>query len=160
MNELSAYLHQFDEAWSHAYESFASAMEGVGEEAAFVQPAAYASEPLEAGWPAPGTIAWQLAHLTHCKRHYTQHFERVVSGAAELPEATPWTPLETLAELKAALEEAHTRERAALQALQPEHLDALAGNGMGFREFIAMVIRHDIWHASQIAVARRLIGAS
>ena len=157
MSELFAYLQQFDDAAGHAYESLADALEGVSEEQAFAQPTAYAHEEAEQGWPLPGSIAWQLAHLIHCKRHYTQHLERVLSGADELPTPTPWTPIDSLTELRVAWQATHDAQRAAMASLQPAHLDTIAGNGMSVREFLSMIIRHDIWHASQIAVARRLV---
>ncbi len=160
MSELRAFLQSFDDAAGHAYESLTYALDGLDPVSAFQQPAPYAQEEPEEGWPLPGSIAWQLAHLTHCKRYYTQHLERVLSGSDDAPVAQPWTPIETLAGLRAAWQESHDAERSAIARLGPEHLDTIAGNGMTVREFLSMIIRHDIWHASQIAVARRLLQAT
>ena len=132
-----------------------SALDGVTETEAHRQPPPYQSEPQEEGWPAPGTIAWQVAHLTHCKRHYTQHFGRAGRTDQEPVDSQPWKPIESFKDLLAALREAHLAQRAAIAALEPKHLEEVAGNGMTYREFLAMVIRHDTWHASQIAIARR-----
>jgi uncharacterized damage-inducible protein DinB len=154
MSEIAAYLRQFDDAWSHSYESVHYALGGVTEDEAFYQAPCYAAEEHEEGWPAPGTIAWQVAHLTHCKRHYTNYF--VQAGAPDRPEVESWTPVETFAEMRALLEAAHAAQRAEMAAFTDEQLDLTAGNGMPFREFLAMSIRHDTWHGAQIAVARRL----
>ena len=82
-------------------------VDGVTEEEAAWQAACYAADDREEGWPAPGTVAWQAAHVAHCKRYYTRILERV--GEADPPEAEPWTPLATYAEIRAALA-AHTNQ--------------------------------------------------
>lgn len=153
MSDVSIYLSLFDAAWGHAYESLQDALKGVSEAEAAYQAPCYSTEAREEGWPEPGTIAWQVAHLIHCKRHYTEHFLRAASGQAV--QETPWVPIESFADLCAALENAHGLQRQAIAALEPEWLERTAGNGMTYHEFLAMVIRHDTWHASQIAVARR-----
>ena len=154
MSEIAAYLHQLDQARSHAFESIDSALDGVGEDEAFWQAPCYAAEEREEGWPPPGSVAWQVAHLAHCKRYYAACFRQ--AGATERPPVTPWTPCETFAELRAALDAAHSEQRDAIASLGDDGLDLAAGNDMSFREFLAMCVRHDTWHASQIAVARRL----
>ena len=40
--------------------------------------------------------------------------------------------------------------------MEPEDLELRTGNDMSLSEFLRMMIRHDAWHASQIAVATRL----
>lgn len=154
MPELAAYLHQLDQAWAHAYESVTSALDGVTDDEAFWQAPCYVGEAREEGWPEPGTIAWQVAHLAHCKRHYAAHCRR--AGAGERPPVTPWEPRASFAGLRAALAAAHAEQREAIAGLGDEGLDLTAGNGMPFREFLAMCVRHDTWHAAQIAVGRRL----
>ena len=154
MSELAAFLRQFDDATSHAFESFDDVLHGVTEDEAFFQHAAYAAEEREEGWPPPGSVAWQVAHVAHCKRYYTEILRR--AGESDPPEVTPWTPVATFAELRSALASAHAAQRAAMEALGDDRLDVVAGNGMTFREFLSMTIRHDTWHAGQIAVARRL----
>ena len=56
----------------------------------------------------------------------------------------------------ALLRHAHARQREAIAALTDADLDGRVGSAMNVAEFIAMTVRHDVWHASQIAVARRL----
>jgi len=157
MTELAAYLAQFDAAWNHAYESYQSVTKGVTQAQAFEQPAAYAKESKDDGWPAPGSIAWQVAHLVDCKHHYTHCLEQVLAGEEKLPKPEMWDPTDQFSEILEAAETIHARQRAAMENLQPEHLDVIAGNQMTTREFLSMFIRHDTWHAAQIAVARRLI---
>ena len=154
MSELAAHLRHFDDATSHAFESIAAALDGVTEEEAFHQAPCYDGEEREDGWPAPGTIAWQVAHLAHCKRYYTEILRRV--GESERPGVVPWTPVETFAGLRTVLAEAHAAQREAIASFPEASLGEIAGNGMPFREFLSMITRHDTWHASQIAVARRL----
>ena len=154
MSELRAYLQAFDDAWAHAWESLESALDGVSEDVARYQHPAYAQEAREEGWPAPGSIAWQVAHVTHCKRHYTELIRGV--GQPGEPEVEAWTAISSFSGLLDALKAAHEAQRAAIQDLDEEHLDLRVREGVALREFLAMCIRHDTWHAAQIAVARRL----
>ena len=70
-----------------------------------------------------------------------------------MPARVPPADFET--EVKA-LRAAHTAQREALAALTAADLEMQAGNQMPMPEFLAMMIRHDSWHAAQAAVARRL----
>lgn len=152
---IALLVRQLDLASHDPFESIDSALDGVTEEQAFRIPVGYANEEREDGWPAPGTIAWQIAHVTHCKRHYTDCFRSMGKGA--IPPVRPWTEVTSLAELRALLEEAHREQLAALGALTDDQLDAEVRDGTSLAEFATMTIRHDAWHASQIAVARRLL---
>jgi hypothetical protein len=158
MSEIRVFLQQLDDAWGHAWESLQSVLGGVTEEEAFWQAEAYAGEAPEAGWPKPGTIAWHVAHVAHYKRYYTDIIRP--AGQEGRPEVRPWTPRPDLRSLRGALQDAHEAQRAAIADFPDDRLDVVAGNDMPFREFLAMCIRHDTWHASQIAVARRLYRAS
>lgn len=154
MSAVAQLLEAFDHAWSHEWESLRAALEGVGEEEACWQAEAYADEEPEAGWPRPGTIAWQVAHLAHCKRHYADVIR--ARAASEPPPVTPRTPLSSFDEERAALEAAHAAERAAIAALDDDELPAMACGKMPLGAFLAMATRHDTWHAAQIVVLRRL----
>ena len=57
---------------------------------------------------------------------------------------------------RAELDAAHNDQRAAIANLEDADLQKVVGNGMRMDEFLAMVIRHDTWHAGQTALARRL----
>jgi hypothetical protein len=95
-----------------------------------------------------------VAHIAHCKRHYAEVLtQRDRSGR---PPAPPRPPDLDWASERAELEAAHAAQRAAIAALTDADLEARVGDAMSVVEFVAMVTRHDAWHASQIAVARRL----
>ena len=153
MQGRAAYLQQLDDTWGHAYESLVSILEGVDEPEAYWQAPCYAAEAAEDGWPAPGTIAWQVAHLAHCKRYYT-----LVYPALDVPSpAVPARrPLASYADERAALDAAHAAQREAIAQVDDANLERKAGDNMPLGEFIAMTARHDAWHAGQIAVVRRL----
>jgi len=148
-------LRQFDDAFGHSFESLKSALEGVSEADAFRQPSAYAAEERADGWPPPGSIAWQVAHVVDCKRYYADRLRAIGSGEPFVDR--PWTPCTGFDELRRSLDAAHAEQREALAAFADDDLDRSAGEGMTAGEFAAMTIRHDTWHASQIAVARRLL---
>ena len=149
-----SFLRMFDDGWGHPFESFVEALEGVTAEEAAWQAPCYAGEEREEGWPPPGTIAWQVAHVAHCKRYYTKLIrERAKPGR---PDADPRPPCADFAAERAELEAAHREQRDAIAAITDADLQDKVGNGMTLDEFLAMAIRHDIWHAAQIAVARRL----
>lgn len=154
MDAVTAFLRAFDDAWEHKWESLADVLADLGEEEAAWQAPCYRAEPHEEGWPKPGTVWWQVAHVAHCKRYYT----RIVRapGVEERPDAAPYLPVASCADEIAGLRAAHVDQRAAIAALAEPQLALKVGNGMRLDEFLAMTIRHDTWHAAQIAVARRL----
>ncbi len=155
MSAVEAFLRQLDDGWAHKWESLTEATRDVTEEEAFFQAACYADDEREEGWPPPGSIAWQVAHVAHCKRYYTLLIcER--GRSVERPESGPFTPRDSFAAYLAELEAAHLEQRAAIAEVRPDELSLLAGNSMPMDEFLAMAIRHDVWHAAQIAVGRRL----
>jgi hypothetical protein len=146
MRLIDVFLRQFDNAWHHRWESLEPLLDGLTEEEALWQAPCYASEP--SGRPSPGSIHWHLDHLARCKREYAAMLRRD-SGPAHGPPA----PLpETLARLR----DAHRAQREAIAALGDADLERPAEGGMSVAEFLASTIRHDTWHAAQIAVARRL----
>ena len=152
---MHAYLRIFDDAWSHDWESMGAVLDGVTEEEARYQAPCYAGEEPEKDWPAPGSIWWQVAHVRHCKAYYTVLIEQ--RGAEpERPPVPPFAPSPDFAAARRALEDAHAAQRVAIAALTDADLALKVGNGMVLPEFLAMAIRHDTWHAGQIAVARRL----
>jgi hypothetical protein len=155
MNATDAFLRQLDDTWSHRWESLCSALDGVTEEEAAWQAPSYADEEREDGWPAPGTIAWQAAHVAHCKRYYTELVAQRgdAPGRPPLPERSACT---SFAAIRAELESAHAAQRAGIAALSEADYGLRCGNGMPLSEFLAMAIRHDAWHAAQIVVVRRL----
>jgi uncharacterized damage-inducible protein DinB len=155
MNEVESFVEQMGYAWGHRWESVESALRGVDDATASHQAHCYAAEEREEGWPLPGTILWQLAHLAHTKRYYRKLL--AARGTASRPAADP-RPAGAggLAAERAALEEAHRAQVAGIARLRVEELDDRVPSGMTVREFLSHQVRHDTWHAAQIAVARRL----
>ena len=143
----------FDDNWSHRCESLRSILQGVTSEESSWQDAAYAAEPLVQGLPVPGTIRWQIAHLEHCARHYTEILlERPIAREP----ATPPPQTAEVPGLIDLLERARRLLRQEIQQLTDVDLDAPCVRGMNVAEFVRMVIRHEAWHAGQLAVIRRL----
>ena len=145
-------LLQMDHAWGHPWESLQSALKGVTEDMATWQSPAYRDEPKEPGRPLPGSIARHVQHLAACKAEYRL---MILERPAKDPEGGS-IPSGTFPDLLAALTSAHEVLRAAVSALADADLQDPVGNGQPLSEYITMTIRHDTWHASQIALARRL----
>ncbi len=154
MNAIDLLLLQFDHAWSHAWESIQHALKGVTPAEASFQATCYAKEAKEADFPPPGTILWQLHHLHWCSQHYANVLRlRPQKEIADPPKP----PLMTLDQAVAALHESHGALRAEVARLQESDLQSPCNTrGERVAEFVSACLRHAVWHASQIALARRL----
>jgi hypothetical protein len=154
MRAVDAFLLSLDQAWTHRWESLSAVLDGIHPEEAEWQAPVYGDAEHEDGWPLAGSIHWQVAHVAHCKRAYTEYIlQRDRPGR---PPAPPRPRDTTWDEEVAGLKRAHARQRDAIASLTDADLGGRVGNGMTLAEFLAMCVRHDVWHASQIAVARRL----
>ena len=154
MQALDVHLAALDDAWSHDWESLSAVLEGVTDEEAHWQAQAYAAEEQEGGWPPEGTILWHVAHLAHCKRYYAGIVRARAQATA--PESEPRAPLPDFSAERKALEAAHAEQRAAYASIGDDDLTVKACGKMPLGEFLSMTVRHDAWHAAQIAVLRRL----
>ena len=154
---ITSLLAQFDDTWNYKWESLMDILEGVDEAEAQWQASCYADAEEEDGWPAKGSIAWQVAHLAHCKLHYTAYLRE--RGANERPTPPTYEPAADFAALRARLAQTHADQRAAMTTIANNELSLPMANGMDLAEFLRMTIRHDAWHGAQIAVARRLYRA-
>lgn len=154
MGRVEDFADQLDAAWSHRWESVVGALEGVTDDEAAWQAPCYRAEEREEDFPAPGTILWQVAHIAHCKRYYARVLR--ARNGNEMPSVEPRVACRGLGEEVAAMENAHRAQVAGIRALADADLDGRTPNGMTIPEFLAHQVRHDVWHASQIAVARRL----
>lgn len=154
MRALDALLLSFDHAWAHRWESLTAALDGVHPEEASWQSPAYRDAEPEAGWPLPGTLHWHVAHVGHCKLHYTDLVtQRDRPGRPPAPVRRAGNSYDDDVAL---LRHAHARQREALASLGDGDLPGRVGNGMSVAELVVMAVRHDVWHAGQIALARRL----
>ncbi len=154
MRGIDALLLAFDDAYGHAYESVTQALAGMTEPEAVWQSPAYADETEIVGQPRSGTVAWHVAHLTQCKCYYTAILN--ARGEAHPPPNELGQAQATWPDARAALEDAHAALRAAVTQVQDDALASLACGNMPVGTFIAMMTRHDAWHAAQIVLVRRL----
>jgi hypothetical protein len=83
MSSLDQLLQMFDDAWSHKYESVKTVLNDVTPEEALWQHPAYSATDRMPGMPAAGTILWQVAHLEHSARHYTQILRDMLTSRKE-----------------------------------------------------------------------------
>ncbi len=157
MDALGAHRQHIKDAWSHAWESLETVLRGITDEEAGFQDPAYAQEPEESGWPAPGSIHWQVAHVTHCKRYYALLLRK--RGEAERPSVDPRSPTTDIAGEIAELSAAQADLLEAAAGIEPVELSGSVPTGMAIPEFLSLVARHDAWHGGQIALARRLYRA-
>jgi uncharacterized damage-inducible protein DinB len=153
MPQVVQFLQAFDDSWSHESESLRSVLQNVTSEESSWQIPSYAAERLVEGLPKPGTIRWHLAHLEHCARHYTAIIRDRPIGHEPL---TPPPGIVDLRELIDQLERARRSLRAEIEKLSELDLEADCAREMNVAEFLRTVIRHEAWHAGQIAVIRRL----
>ena len=140
------------DSWSHPWDSLASVLPGITQEAAAWACPAYADDiETPADWPKPGSILWQLNHILACKAGYTSVLRAMDHDAdADTP------PLHDLAQLKAALASAGEAYITALLERSDEDFARVIGRDLTLRAFIDSNLRHEIWHAGQIAVLKRL----
>lgn len=152
MNRTSVLVHAFHDAWSHKWEAFTPVIQGLTQAEAEWQHPSYAKLEVEDGWPPNGCILWHIAHLIHCSERYARVL-RQWGTPAESRTAT-FDSL-NLDNLLLRLEKAHTDLAQCIANVHDKQLDTIT-SGMTLQEFILMCVRHDSWHASQIAMARRL----
>jgi hypothetical protein len=150
MNAVDMALRQLDDLWGHEWDSLTSVLRGLTEEEARWRAPCYAGLGAAAGEPEPGTILWQIAHVASCKREYASLFD-----AVDVEPGSPASP-NGLSERLRDLRLAHEEERAALAALRGTDLERPLRNGQTMSGQIGVALRHDAWHAGQIALARRL----
>jgi len=142
MTVVESILVHLDNAWNHDWDSLQTVLAGLTDAEASWQAPSYAEEGAEAG-----TIRWQIAHIADCKRAYTARIQ------GDIAARTPDVPVPASADLAGDLEElrnAHEAQREAIAGMTDDQMTPVAV------DFLANTIRHDIWHAGQIAIARRL----
>lgn len=153
MSAIDHLVQLLDDSMFHRDESVLSALDGVAEaEAGWQHPAFVAAESWP-GMPAPGTIAWHVAHLVHSARHYAAIVrERPVVAEPQ----TPPPEAHDFAELLVELRDAHTALVRTVSTIPESALAEECARGLSLGEFLGMVMRHNTWHAGQIKLLRRL----
>lgn len=152
MSRMDLLLTQLENAWSHKWESVQRALADVGEAQADWQPPCYVGEAREEGWPAPGSIRWQVAHMAVCMRHYNQ----MILLKPEKPAVADYRARKAFLEDVHALRTAHEALSATVSGLGEDELDETVSNGQTVAEFLGHCIAHLTWHSAQIMVARRM----
>ncbi len=152
MDAVDMALRQLNDLWGHEWESLTAVLRGLTEEEANWRAPCYAGLDATAGDAPPGSILWQIAHIASCKREYASMFGASPAEAA----SAPVTGLLDLSACLLELERAQAVERAAIAALRGSDLERPLPNGQTVARQIALALRHDAWHAGQIALARRL----
>src|SRR5207244_13380572 len=147
MSQVLCLLQMFDDNWERQVESLVRILQGVTSEESLWQGPAYAAEPFVQGLPEPGTIRWQVAHLEHCARHYTEILRK--RPIAREP-ATPPPGIAELPELINRLECARRLLREEIQRLSEVDLDGQCARGMGVAEFVCLVFRQVVWDGVQV----------
>lgn len=150
---VDQFLQTHDDLREHPAESLALALRNITADEWYWQHPAYADEPMMPGLPPPGTPAWHVVHLAHCARHYA----RILEGLPEAVEDdTPPPEFSGANDLLRCLDEERSRLHRRIAQLDDGDLDAAVVYGRSVRDFLGMVMRHDAWHAGQIAMLRRL----
>ena len=152
MTRKDELLAAYDDACSYSWESLESVLNGIGdEEAAFRHPI-YSDTETEEHHPPSGTILWHLVHLADCYGWY----KAVIEARPVRPEDTVGPEAYTLREAKENLLTWRAALRETIVNVPDDQLDEPIHSGKTVASLTRMSIRHDAWHASQIAVARRL----
>lgn len=158
MDAIELLLHQFDNNLKHPWESLESLLKNVTADEASWQAPCYAQEELQQNGPPPGTILWQLNHLSGCNRHYVEVLRN--RPEKDFPEAAPGSPLTTFSAALEELRASHAALRAEVSKVKAGELKDACGHGSrNVADFIAGCLRHEIWHAGSMVLIRRLYRA-
>lgn len=139
------------ESWAHPWEGFKSSLLNCSQgEIDWVHPA-YAQEEAEPGWPRAGSILWQVNHVGACKSAYAW----AIAHPDRTDNAAPWQVILAKEPLLVALELAHDSFLDACMKADPAR-KIMDKGGHTYLEYVGIAIRHELWHAGQIAQLRRL----
>jgi len=139
------------DSWAHPWEGFCSSFEKcTQDEADWVSPA-YAEEKSDAGWPPTGSILWHLNHVGACKQTYAWQISNPTKESGE----PDWAVCPKIEELVASLQRVNGEFIRACNAANRKS-KIMGKGGHTFDQFIGIALRHETWHAGQIALIRRL----
>src|SRR5690606_38368839 len=103
----------------------------------------------------PGTIRWHVAHLAHYNRYYARVL--LMRNEPGTVEPLPRVALGRHEDDVVALKATHDALRATIATLSDADLASTLPSGQVIGAFLRAIIRHNAWHAGQIAMMRRLI---
>jgi uncharacterized damage-inducible protein DinB len=145
-------LAAFDAAWDADWESIAAALKDVTEEEARFQHASYRDAEQQEGLPPNGSILWHIVHLGQCYQLYV----RIIEERPNEPQDAEAPNILSLQEAIAYLKRERSALRDTIDSLREEQLDEMLYYGKPILSLCRGSVRHDVWHAGQIALARRL----
>lgn len=139
------------DSWSHPWEGFKSCFQNCSQEEIEWVDASYQSCEQEPGWPKTGSISWHLNHVGACKQSYIADIKNPNEDNLE----TNWEVVRDLFALEVVLDSINKEFIEACEKADPK--TAIKGKGgQTLSQYIGIAIRHEIWHAGQIALIRRL----
>ena len=153
MNTVDLILKLYDDTWSHAWESINAALHEITEEEAAWQDPAYRDEEQQPGFPPPGSVLWHLSHIEYWTRSNLEILRK--RPIESYPKVEP-SSATTLSELIAAMNQTRDDVHDEIAKLTPEDLETICLRDRTLAETIGIAIRHQSWHAGEIAMARRL----
>jgi len=138
-------------SWDHPWEGFRSSFGGCNQtEAEWVAPC-YEGVEMEMGWPKAGSILWHLNHVGACKAAYTWDLLHPV----EVENKSTWNVIFEMANLATVLNDVNDSFVLATKSFSYNG-KIMGKGGHEFGEYIGICLRHEIWHAGQIALIRRM----
>lgn len=156
MSHVALIINALDGSWT-GYESLSQAIHGISEEEAHWQDPSYQSLPQKEGWPKEGTIFWQIAHIALCKRYYIDCLKNKSSKDIIWPIRIPDPKFSKEMDYLRVLQD---EMRDLIKKLSDSDLNLMIDETTPLHQYLHEKIRHDVWHASQIAVLRRRLKAS
>lgn len=139
------------DSWSHPWEGFRTAYAHCSQDGLDWVSSLYDGEPDEPDWPRRGTISWNLNHVGACKEEYTWDIRHPT--CADNP--CQWRVHRNRTSLFEALERVHEDFLEACRLADPAV--AIAGKGgQTLAAYVGIAVRHEIWHAGQIAMLHRM----
>lgn len=139
------------DSWFHPWEGFNSSFESCSQKEIEWVSQFYEKETTTPNWPKNGTISWILNHVGAYKQTYIYDILHPDSSNNE-PE---WIVHRDLQSLKTALNKISIEFSNACLLADPEIFIHGKG-GHNLAQYIGIALRHEIWHAGQIALIRRM----
>jgi hypothetical protein len=153
MKSTQAYQALFAEFNGDKWDSVQSAFADVDQTMAeWICPGFIADVDPRPGEPPPGCILWYGNHILACKEGYL-----VAVRTSNNTSESIHRPLPGIAEVIDGLNDVTERFLATLRDMDDEFLSRnVSGTTMTVASYLNMAVRHEIWHAGQVALLKRL----
>lgn len=140
-----------NDSWNHPWEGFMTCFIGCSQDEIDWVDESYQDCEQEIGWPKTGSISWHLNHVAACKNAYTADIKNPNQENNE----SNWAVISKIELFNAALKICNDNFVNACLSANPE-VKIQGKGGMTLVSYIGVATRHEIWHAGQIALLRRL----